>query len=102
MEMPRSSTSTCDSIPLPFGSSIGLNLSQDRVGDSRGLAHLGDVVDTEDVGAGGKRQDRGGDRAADPLLDPRPVDLADEAIARGADDQRPPQLSQRAEPPQQL
>src|ERR1044072_3813199 len=97
MEMPRSSTSTCDSIPLPFGSSIGLNLSQDRVGDRRGLAHLGDVVDTEDVGAGGKRRDQGGVRPAAPLLDPRPVDLADEALARGADDQRPPQLAQLAD-----
>ena len=35
-------------------------------------------------------------------LDPRPVDLADEALARGPDHQRPPQLPQLPQPPQQL
>ena len=66
------------------------------------LRHLGDVVDAQDVGALGGGEDGGGDRAAEPVVHLGAVDLADEALARGADDQRPAQLAQLAEPAQQL
>src|SRR4051794_33387921 len=88
-------------MPLPW-LSMRRTLPEYRRGHGEGLAHLGDVVDAQDVRALGGGEDRGGDRAAEALVGGGAVDLADEALAGGADDQGPAELAQLPEAPQQL
>src|SRR6185369_14587976 len=77
------------------------NLPQHRFGDRQGLADLGDVVDTEDGGAVGGGDHRGGDAAAEAVAGGGAVEAADEALARGADDQWPAERRQLPQPAQQ-
>src|SRR4051812_49724099 len=88
-------------MPLPW-LSMGVTLPEYRRGHGEGLADLGDIVDAEDVGALGGGEDGGGDRAAEALIGGGAVDPADEALARGADDERAPQPAELGEPAQQL
>ena len=46
-------------------------LAKDRRSDPQRLGHLGNVVHAEDLGAVGRREDRGGDRPAEALAPPR-------------------------------
>src|SRR3954468_22216813 len=88
-------------MPLPCDSMAG-TLPENRRRHGERLAHLGDVVDAEDVGALGGGENRGGDRAAETLVGGGTVDLAEEALARGPDHQRTPQLTELAKAAQQL
>src|SRR5215218_2008483 len=88
-------------MPLPWAS-MSWNLPEDRGGYGHRLLDLDDVVDAENRRAVGGRQHRGGDRATQALAGVGAVDPADEALARGADDQRPAQLGQLRQAPQQL
>ena len=62
-------------------------------GARRAPAHLGDVVDAKHLGSARQRQHVGGDRAAEPVADLAAGDLAEEALARGADHDRPAELA---------
>src|SRR3954451_7871407 len=77
-------------------------LPEDRRRDLRRLGDGADVVDAEHVGALGESEHRRGDRAPGALAGARSVDLADEALARGADDDRPAEPPQLAETAQKL
>src|SRR4051812_29295164 len=88
-------------MPLSWLSMAG-TLPEYRRGHGHGLADLGDVVDAQDPGALGGRQNRRGDGAAEAFAGGGPVEAADEALARGAYHQRPAQLAQLAEAAQQL
>src|SRR5262245_32971880 len=66
------------------------------------LARGGDVVDPEDVGAGGERERVGCDGRAEPLADLAAGDRAEEALARRPDHDRAPELGELAEASQQL
>src|SRR5918994_4243743 len=82
--------------------SVPGTLSENRRRHGKRLAHLGDVVDAQHLGALGGGEDRGGDRAAEALAGGGAVDLADEALAGGADDQRPAEPAQLVEATEQL
>src|SRR6476659_2621599 len=81
---------------------MAMKLPEDRRRYPGRLGGLGHVVDAQHAGAGREREDRVGDGAADPLVRAGAVDLADEALARGADQDRPAEVAQLAEPAQQL
>ena len=76
--------------------------AEDRLGDEHRLPHLGDVVDPQHVGAGPQREHV--EAIVPPSRSPtsRPVERADEALARRPDDDRPAELPQLAEPAQEL
>src|SRR4051794_20368173 len=61
-----------------------------------------DVVDTHDRGAVECRPPGGGQTAGETLRRRRTGELAEEALAAGADEQRPADLGERVEVPQQL
>src|SRR5262245_49506669 len=76
--------------------------AEDRLGRVERLASFGDIVDTEDVGPGGERQHVRRNRAPEPLAELAAGDLAEEALSRGADHDRPAERRNLAEAAQQL
>ena len=54
--------------------------AEDRLGRVERLARFGDIVDAEDVSAGGERQHVRCNRAAEPLAEIAARDLAEEEL----------------------
>src|SRR6476620_3160482 len=77
-------------------------MAQDDLGDVERLTHLGDLVHPEHLRSAKQRQRVGGDRAAEPVTDLAARELAEEALAGGTDHDRPAELAQLADSPQEL
>ena len=76
--------------------------AEDRFGRADDVAHLPDVVDTDDGGAGGHGEGHGGRSSRETLVH-RPVKhLADGGLATGADEDRTAETAKLVQTPKQF